>query len=466
MITARNAKKTENQTLELTAFAATPRNRELAALQRIANNQGAMEKLGKMASSSGPWIAIAAAVGTAAVALEKVTKSGEEAIEKLKQAGIEVGPEFEQSIHPLNTFFDSFKGIVQATLDMITGGALSGALAQLDQLKTAADFAGLMKQNLESAREWHAELEKDSAAMTLDTEREKENQIGNEIDNNIRLLKEKQKLESDRENRAGADVGTKALGDLTRTKEVQGEEEKKAEHDAAVAMGESIAAANKEKADKERLAEAERKYAEVLLRNQIAYQIDAENGLHSDSINAERKKREEEAQKERLAAQQAVAKDEHLSAVADTRSQKAGGNVDTLIEEDRLRITNAAEAGMAKLTDAAAKADADLAAKGIALIEQAKQKHAGQQSDMAAQLEAALQPIADHATGSAEENKRVTEIIRQFTQTSDAKDAEIIKGMWDLIKIGQDTRTKIASMQQAIKNLQDWQNDKINAPSF
>lgn len=440
------------KTLANAAFrAATPRNRELAAVQRIANNPAALDKLGSLASGLvGPWGLAAAAVASGALAFHAASKSADE----LVTAGEGLGLNMEQlklAAHPLSAAFtdmgEGSMSLLHTALDALTLGTLSATQATTKEALAHVQAAESMRHYVDIYAQWKSMVDSDRSNAIWASQLNFLKLVNQEMEGNLKLLREKDSLEAAREKRSGASEGAQAVGGLNRLENEQASE-------VAIAEQKLEAAKDAEKLAAEELVDLQKKtnyakgeFDKAKEQNQPKEIIDQKGALLID------------AQKNQQAG-------EGKERSADLAVKVATKTLDFLTKENALKITEKAEEGQAKITEEAAKADSDLAAKGIALIEQAKQKHAGQQSDLAAQLEAALQPIAEHATGTAEENKRVTEIIRQFTQTSDAKDAEILKGMWDLITIAQATRTEIASMQQAIKDLQNWQADKINAPTF
>ena len=132
----------------------------------------------------------------------------------------------------------------------------------------------------------------------------------------------------------------------------------------------------------------------------------------------------------------------------------------TVTEKYRIDIAKDAEEAQRKLTDTAAKGDSDIAAKGIELIEQARQKQDGVISAVAQNAENILQPIRDAATGSKDEQQKAIAALQIFTQTSDAQNAGITQNIWALITMINTQRTETAKQWQAIQKMQ---NDALAA---
>jgi len=356
-------------------------------------NQTAMEKLGNLASGlAGPWGIAAAAVGAGALAFHEASKSADEMIEAGEKLGMNM-EDLQRAAHPLKAAFT----------DLSTGsGSLLHSTLDLLTLGTlsytqATTAAGVASMKLAQTQKENLEAAK---AWNLELEKTAYARAHNAELNGEKLL------------------GLELAANLKLLKERNTLEAARVGR-AGMSAGDQAAAGLSGKDAENQGAEA---IAAQELKNARMRSLEAPAGIAGDNAR-------------------------HAEAAAQMK-------LDALVKENDLKLTGDAEAAQQKLTEEAAKSDAEIARQGIALIEGAKQKQGGVLSAVAANAENLLQPIWQNATGTKEEWQKTVAALQLFTQTSDAQNAGISQNIWALISLINTQRTETAKQWAAIAALQ------------
>lgn len=221
---ARGAKTLVNAAVRF----ATPRNRELAALQSVANSPAAIESLKVAAESAGGATVIA--LGTVAAAFVTTSKvfgalegqfnSVAEGSDKVKEKFSDLGTVISTLAHPWDTFKAMAGSAIEGTLGLLDKLVLGGALASVKQAQAAIQMADEMKAAYEKAAAAHEEMVRrmraDAVALLLQHEADEAKQLVNALENANKVAAAQGDLQRGRAGRSGASGGSQAVDDVRR----------------------------------------------------------------------------------------------------------------------------------------------------------------------------------------------------------------------------------------------------------
>ena len=373
-------------------------------------NEGALAQLGGLAAASGPFIAIAAAAASMGVAMHNASKAADELIEETKKLGIDTS-ELERAAHPIKAVFsDMWSGIKTAADEAgnaLTLGASHAAKAAAEEGLAHAKVAVEMKNRLEEAKKLHAEEQAWMTAYSkgrgyqleaLDLER-----VSQALRENAELRKAKESLDVNRAKRAGASEGDIAI------------------------MGFGQTEADKEK---------ELQDAEIAL-----------------------KKAQQEAAKARDEARDASgsnkASADLAASAAEDKLELAAQAWHALRARIPVEIADEAEKTLDIVTKDTADTDKLIAEKLIEQINQVKQAQGGALSAKNEQILEQAQQLERSVTGSAAEQKKLTDLWEQFRQSNEAGAQAAQKAAWDAIRMISDSHAKWLSIQHEIDTMKN-----------
>ena len=381
-------------------------------------NEGALAQLGGLAAASGPFIAIAGAVAAMGVAMHNASKAADELIEETKKLGIDTS-ELERAAHPIKSVFsDMWSGIKTAADEAgnaMTLGSAHAAKAAVEEGLAHAKVAVEMKNRLEEAKKLHAEEQAWMTAYSkgrgyqleaLDLER-----VSQALRENAELRKAKESLDVNRAKRAGASEGDIAI------------------------MGFGQTEADKEK---------ELQDAEIALKK-----------AQQEAAKASDEARDASPSNKASALLAATAADDKLELAAQAWY--------ALQARIPVEIADEAEKTLDIVTKDIADADKLVAEKLIDQINQVKQAQGGALSAENEQILEQAQQLERSVTGSAAEQKKLTDLWEQFRQSTEAGNQAAQKVAFDSIKMIADSHARWLSAQNQIdvlrKQVEDMQRN-------